>query len=806
MRGVTPEWSVDYFLEGSMSMMPGRILSLRAALSASISILALTVAAGTAVAQTAPAATDEVSVDLKSGTRVSLPISSPAAVGSRAPAGSAPALAPAQASLRSFEPGSIVSDKVIRDLVPPTSDYNETVKYTPGWVSANSNGLLGDAKGGWRGFVDGQYNITFDGIPFGDANDPTHHSAAYFPGYFLGTVVADRGPGAASQIGYATFGGTLALNSKDLTDTKSANATGSYGSNNTQQGGLSLQTGLIGDSGVRALVQYYHGQTDGAINYGKVLQNQYLLKLDKQIGDFKVTLFGNYGMENYNNTSSITYAQLQKYGKNYGALNNNPSSQQYVGYNNSQKQTDMEYIDVNGHIGGFRVDNKVYTYSYSYPTYQNNGADQTIEGNASIANGGTITSVKIPTITGSFKQPIVGVANGDVTGYIKFNNYRAYGDSFKVEHDLDLGMFSGTVRAGIWAEQVDNDRFQLYEDYTIGKTYTQLGNSNQASYKLNLGSHITNVQPFIEYDWRPIDGLTITPGFKYESFTRHHVAAVNQTTLQPITYDHTYDVSLPFLAARYQVSDEVTVYAQASQGFLAPTVSAYYVFDPSVGGIKPQTTTNYQAGVVFKNERFAGDVDIYQVTADNFAITNTTSTGQTYYTNSGTARYQGFEAEGTYSLVNNFSAFGSMALMDSRFIKGKNQSLRTPDAPNTTFAAGGIYDDGKFFGSAITKVVGDFYGSSGQTVSTATINSGLNHVSGYNTTDLVVGYRADLLPMTGVAKQATLKLGVYNVFDHRSITDISGTPSTLTASSASNSLTYSFLPGRLIYGSLSVDF
>ncbi len=414
--------------------------------------------------------------------------------------------------------------------------------------------------------------------------------------------------------------------------------------------------------------------------------------------------------------------------------------------------------------------------------------------------------MKIPTITGgSTKIAIPGVSNGDVIGYIKFNNYRAYGNSLKLEHDLDLGMFSGTLRAGLWAEQIDNQRFQLYEDYTTGQTFTQLGASNQAAYKLNLSSHITNVQPFIEYDWRPLEGLTITPGYKYESFERRHVALVNQTTRQPLTYDHTYDVSLPFLAARYQVNDEVTVYAQASQGFLAPAVAAYYVFDPSVGGIKPQTTTNYQAGVVLKNERLTADADIYQVTADNFAVTNVTSTGETYYTNSGTARYQGFEAEGSYSLRNGFSAYGSLALMDARFIKGKNQGLRVGDAPTTTGAFGGIYDDGNLFGSLLTKVTGDFYGSNGQAANSATTNAGLNHVSGYNTTDFVVGYRADLLPMTGVAKTATLKLGVYNVFDHKSITEISGNPSGLTSIN-NTSLTYSFLPGRLIYGSLSVDF
>ena len=146
-----------------------------------------------------------------------VPLTSDAAIGSGAPAGSAPALAPSQGSLNSFQPTSIVSDKIIKDVVKVGADYNETAKYTPGFVSNNANGI-GDSKSGWRGYQDGQFNITFDGIPFGDANDPSHHSAAYFPASFLSRVTVDRGPGAASQFGYATFGGTLGLNSLELSD------------------------------------------------------------------------------------------------------------------------------------------------------------------------------------------------------------------------------------------------------------------------------------------------------------------------------------------------------------------------------------------------------------------------------------------------------------------------------------------------------------------------------------------------------------------------------------------------------------
>ncbi len=773
--------------------------------SAGLSTLALLTEMTVSHAQ----APDIGSVDVQSSgapATVNLPpLSSDAAIGSKAPPGSAPALAPTQGSLNSFEPGSTVSDKTLRDIIPPSSDYNEAAKFTPGYVSSNPNGLLGDAKGGWRGYQDGQYNITFDGIPFGDANDPTHHSAAYFPGSFLGRVVVDRGPGAASQVGYATFGGTLGLYSYDLSDVFGGHLESSYGTDNTLQSSIRVQTGLL-DSGWRALFQYNHANTDGAVNYGYVRTDQFLGKADTDLGGVRLTLFGTTGFETYNNVNGITYPQLQAFGKKYGEVNNNPKSQEYVDYNNSEKQTDMEYVEAEGRIGPVHFDNKVYTYSYYYPNLQNNGNNQTIEGNSTVANGGSITSVSIPTLTGGkIKDTIVGVANGDVTGYIKNNNYRAYGDILKTDTDINAGVASGTVRVGLWVERIDNSRLQEYIDYTTGVTYPQLGNSQQASYKLLLASHIDNIQPYIEYEWKPLENLSITPGYKFESFTRDHDAAVNQTTLQQLTYTHTYNANLPFLAVRYKLTPEVTLYAQASQGFLAPTVSAYYVFDPTTGGIKPQTTTNYQAGIVYKTGKITADADIYQVTANNFPITNTTTTGETFYQNGGTARYQGIEAEGSYNIVNGLSVYASGALMSSKFIKGAFKDLRTGDAPDYTAAFGPIFDNGTFFGSVLQKFTGGEYGSSGQKQGSATTNAGLNFVPGYNTTDLVIGARFNLMQTMGLPNTITAKLGVYNVFDHHATTEISGDPTGLTSIN-NTTLLYSFQPGRLIYGSVGVDF
>ena len=752
-------------------------------------------------------------------------ITSDQAIGSGAPAGSAPALAPSQGSLNATQPMSVVSDKILRDVVPVGADYNETAKVTPGFLSDNANGAVGDSKSGWRGYKDGQFNITFDGIPFGDANDPTHHSAAYFPASFLSRVVVDRGPGSASQVGYATFGGTLSLNSLQLSDKRSASVEQSVGNHSTFTTNIQAQSGAEKPGDTKALIAVSRASTGGAVQFGEYKINQGLLKVEKQVGDLKVTALATGGTEDYNNVNSITRAQWLAFGKSYGQVNNDPRTQQYVGFNNSKKATDMEYIRLETDVAGVKVDNRAYTYSYWYPSLQNNGADQSLIGTTGLG----LNTVKVPTfnpvtnVWGSTTYTINGIAsgtNGDVIGYVKNNNYRAFGDILNLQRDLNVAGTTGVVRGGVWFESVSNDRKQEYIDYTTGALFPSLTTTvagvtspttAQQSYKLLLNSQISNIQPFIEYEWRPTKDLTITPGYKYESFTRNHLAAVNQTTLQPADFQKTYTANLPFLALRYNVTDNLTVYSQASKGFLAPTVSAYYVYDSAFNNntIAPQSTTNYQVGVVYKTENLTLSGDVYRITATNFPLV-TTVNGLSTYSNNGTAQYQGLELEGTYKIIDNFAAYASTALISAKYVDGDSKGLRVGDAPSYTLAGGLIYDDQTYFASAIHRVYGSYYGSSGQVLADASVptaNVLLNKVPGWNSTDLVAGVRTDALKKAGFGEKAQLKIGVNNIFNHRDITEIGGSPAKVTdANWATSALTYTFQAGRTYYVSAKIEF
>ena len=109
---------------------------------------------------------------------------------------------------------SLISNEYIRNYTSPVSDYSQVLQMAPGTFSVSANGPgLSDTKTFFRGFKDGYYNMTFDGIPFNDTNDPTHHSWTFFPAQTIGSTVFDRSPGSAATVGPSTFGGSAVASS-----------------------------------------------------------------------------------------------------------------------------------------------------------------------------------------------------------------------------------------------------------------------------------------------------------------------------------------------------------------------------------------------------------------------------------------------------------------------------------------------------------------------------------------------------------------------------------------------------------------
>lgn len=674
------------------------------------------------------------------------------------------ALVPVIVSAQTVEPASLLGRNFIEKAVAPTVDYSQIINFTPS-VAVVSPGLPGSQEStsiSIRGFQDGQYNVTFDGIPFGDTNDFSHHSNDYFTAIMLDSVSVDRGPGSPSTVGEATFGGSIAMNSRMLSDTGGLELSETLGSYRTRQSEISLQTGRMGSFGdARAYLALDHEDNDGWATMTGLKRTDIFFKFDRNLGsNTTVTAALTYTDSFYYTNAGATAAQIAQFGPRFG-LNNDPTSQANYAWNYQPKKTDMEYVDLRGTAGALRFDDKAY--SYYYQNITRTGLDLSGE----TPNG---------TVLGA---ALLGPKNNDVPGLLQpYNEYRAFGNILKLEADVP----GGVAKAGIWTEYQRNFRYGYNLDFTLGGAYDELPGTNSA---LNYYMHnsIKTFQPYLEYDWKPLPGLTVSPGVKYVSFRRDMTALSNMGTGAPLNFGKLYTATTPSISINDQVTKDVTIYAQAAKGFLAPNLNLFYVSAPQSSSVSPQETTNYQTGIGYSHNGVSLSLDAYYIDFNNL-IGKRTIGQNTIFFNQGGVTYRGLEAEASVVLGSGLSLYANGSLNKSA---DKATGLAIPESARRTVAAGLLYSTHGLDASIIAKYIGARFGDTGETIP----------IGGYTIATASVGY-AIPTPFAGI-NQVKLRLTVDNLFNRQGIDDLFGyTP-------INNLPIYWTIPGRSYYLTATIN-
>ena len=677
---------------------------------------------------------------------------------------SATTMAPTESRLEATQPESIINLQTIQNSIAPTADYAMIAALAPSVTNFSTNGPgLNESKPIMRGFGDGQYNVTIDGIPFGDGNDFNHHTTSYFPAKLLGRLTVDRGPGTASTIGMATFGGTLAMETKDPRTEASFVPTLSYGSWKTRLAHFEANTGVMPKAGGGSLItSYQYMDSDGYRTFGTLRRNTYFFKYLQPVGrNTTLTFMGEYNNIKFNNpnASPLTGLQIQTLGRNFGnvadPLDRNGN---YYGSNYQAKQTDTAFIALDSNLGGgWKLSDKAYTFSYSNNSHEspaNNG-------------GATLVNGKI-------------VAGTDLAGRFKVNFVRAIGNTFAVSREDD----AGTFKAGLWYDYQFGPRYQYALDYNVANAQRlgmvampagyldPLAPATKGGYVYNMHFYTRTTEPYAEYAWRPLQGLTLTPGVKYMSVQRKIDAPINQTTnLLPAYYTETYAKTLPVVLANYRLAQNWSAYGQFAEGFLTPPLAFFQEDHPENNVVKPQTTTNYQLGTVYKTNRFNADFAGYFIRTHNLPVTavNPNQTGiinpndKVTFTAKG-AYYYGVEAQGTYYLAGGLSLFANGSRNYGTYESSKR---RIDGIPQVTAGYGFIYDRGGFFASMMAKYSGQYstYTASAASPDLPLPAGALSIVQGgYTMHDLSLGY-GTILKRGSFLKSFKARLQINNLFD-----------------------------------------
>jgi iron complex outermembrane receptor protein len=686
----------------------------------------------------------------------------------------APYEAPTQGSLDAGEPQSIINQHFIENNATTGANYTDIINIAPSVADTTPNGK-GNAESlnlSIRGFQDGQFNVTFDGIPFNDSNDFTHHSTSYFTANTLGKVTVDRGPGTAAQIGNATFGGTVALQTKDPMMTRNVSPSLTLGTWRTNDYSVQVDTGTIAQAADgRATLTLTSINSDGAMTNNAQERKNAMFKYVQPISaDTSVTAVVMYNTVHQNVSQfGTTLAQIGQFGPHY-SLSSNPSSDSYYGFNFDDIHTDFEYIQLQTKVSGVRLDNKAYTYAYYHQINETNDPSLALgsKGAYDLANG-TALNAGDPT-------------SNDVSGQKGSNNYRSVGDIFRAEADVGPGV----ARGGLWVDYQWNDRYLYDVDWTQGGTVDP--NGDVGGLQRDLHDSLTSIDPFVEYEFRPTDALSITPGVRYSSFARKIDGSFVPGVNGPDSYSHTWSGTQPSLYALYRLASNASVYAQFARGFLAPKDKiAFQKSTAAADAFSPQRTTNYQVGGAWKAQDLTVSADVYHIKFNNF-FTVSSHGAALIESGGGSAVFKGIELEGTYVLGYGFSLYGNWTHNTQTYADG----TKVQYAPDGTWAAGAIYDDGRLYGSLLAKHIGNTLqaGNNGPV-------GGNYEIPAYTINDATIGYTFKN-PTNGF-KDIKARLNVSDLANNHSIYFVYG--ATLGGTDM-----FMTLPGRAYSITLSADF
>ena len=680
-------------------------------------------------------------------------------------------------------PQSELGGEAIREEASPLADYGTLANFTPSYVSTAPNGNSWDAAKNQtlRGFPDGQFNVTLDGIPFADPDSFGHHSTSYFPANVLGRMVVDRSPGSASDPGYATIGGSINLYSLDVPEKGGGRAYTTIGSFGTDLFGIRVNTAQpkdIGATGV--LVNAEHEETAGAIANSNGIKDDFLVKSETLLAPTTrltaLYTFDDYQYDNPPNTTTTLLAQ-QGPTSGFGATAGLPN---FYRYNFTERRTDFGYLHLESSLdGGWTVDDRLYTYSYATL-----GLSPLAGGDISAsvaANNGLVSSSPV------FSKYAQGVPSGGLAGTDTSENYRTVGNLLKVNHQDAYG----TLHTGLWLDHSREEYLRNSLDLVTGLNYTPTAKNAYAGSPIvaRFTSHLDTVQPFIDYDWQATEALNIRPGVRYQEVERGLDAPVIASYVTR-GYDgevgRRYSTTLPSLDAHYRFNAEFDGYIQFAKGALVPNQNYFYtsVGKPPVQDLQngnqaaAQTSNGAQIGLTWEQDGSTLAVTAYHINFENYVGKYTPPGGVVEYTNLGSVLFRGIEFEGHTQITPNLGVAGNFSLLRATFendvpglsgaVSGAPQRAGDdiPLIPNYTGFLGIIYSSRPWQASLVAKFVGaEYQGKAGQ------VDGPQFHVAPYSYANFNI---ARSLGGFGPFYKTRVSFSVDNVFNRIAITDAAG--------------------------------
>ena len=658
----------------------------------------------------------------------------------------------------------------------PTSNVNSLVADLPGVVSAG-NDPFGLSTNGLsvRGLDQTEVGYVFEGIPLADPVNYAPFTTDFADTDNLQSVTLSQGAPDISSPVYNAVGGEISEMLRDPGYKPGGMVDLSYGSRRLNREFARIDTGSIGNSGIRAFASYSYTSADLWRGPGGVTRSHVDAKAVKEWGDGnRVSAVFTWNRQQANAYDQPSLAQYQQLGRsfNYNATYS-PNDPNYFKLNVTQRHDLVVILPTKLTLtDALKLEITPYYVGDSGPQVNGENISQ---------NDSTFGT----TAAGPLNQPF---ATNGVLNTVSVDPYDQ--KTGGVNAILSWTRGHNTLSGGYWYAYTahrEEESFSTVDlngnvSNSFGRFPIRVNGNILSGYNINFKQQVNSA--FINDKYEMLDGrLTLNAGFREVLIGRTATNLIPGANYRNGSNDAQ---PLPQLSASFKLTRNDQIYADVTTAFRElASVEAYVdIFDPNGAGkpvearggdLKPEYSIGEEFGyrhygpVNFSAAFFNYNLTNHQITSSSFVDGALLTTP----INVGGETARGVQAEIGARPWHHFSPYLSgqylHATIDNDFRVG-NDFLKTTGktsvmSPKFTGSIGLAYDNGSLFGNFAFNYVDSQYSTF--------LND--ESIPSYETANMTLGYRFRTL---GPAQHPQIQLNLINIGDKNYLSGLYGVSGT----------------------------
>lgn len=242
-----------------------------------------------------------------------------------------------------------------------------------------------------------------------------------------------------------------------------------------------------------------------------------------------------------------------------------------------------------------------------------------------------------------------GNPTGTYSGQTTYNAFQSYG--LNLQHSINLHPVK--VIVGAMAEHSPNQaKTNDIEVFRDPKTRIYTG-FNQRQLLRDFNVDVNNQAIYTQANWQVFPNLNLVGGARYDwiSYDFDNKLTPSNVTGAPDEKRHFHKAS-PQLGFVWNITPELDLYSNWSQGFVPPEVNNLYGANLVTPDLKEASFDNVDLGLRFKllDDRLDGEITLYRLEGEDEVINYILAKNKREPRNTGKTLHQGIEVGGTWKI------------------------------------------------------------------------------------------------------------------------------------------------------------